>query len=223
MKTRPALYRGVLLPIVLLCFMTLPSLLNADAEPHRQPAGLTAGLAAEPAVMLRDEDTHTVDLDKRKYDYDFGPARGPVMEGWTPLTHKAKGDIYWTGETRQLRAVAVPKREGVNNANIDYITSRSPVTLNHKIADGTWRVTINMGDARRAHDQMGVRAEGELISDAIDSDRLEFAYVSKQGGSETPASFDVKVEDGELNIDFFDNGGRDRYWVVTRLTLVKVR
>ncbi|MEM6260254.1 MAG: hypothetical protein AAGI37_18410 [Planctomycetota bacterium] len=205
------------------CLALTPTLADADARPVTQSMPQAVERPIKHVAYARNEDEHKVDTGRRAYDYDFGPARGPVMENWTPLTHKATGDIYWSGATRLLRAVAVPKREGVNNANTDYVTSRSPITFNHKIANGTWRITMNMGDARRGHDQMGVRAEGELISDAIDSDRLEFAYVSRAGGSQTPAHFDIEVKDGELNIELFDNGGRDRYWVLTRISLKKIK
>ncbi|MEO0477834.1 MAG: hypothetical protein AAF085_17990, partial [Planctomycetota bacterium] len=205
------------------CVAMPPSIADADAEYPAVGASLGAMPAETGAAFARDDDEHKVDYSLREYHYDFGPLRGPIMEDWTPLTNKTKGDIYWTGETRQLRAVAVPKREGVNNANIDYVTSRSPITLNHKIANGTWRVVMNMGDARRGHDQMGVRAEGELISNNINSGRLEFPYVSTDGGSETPAHFEVEVTDGVLSIELFDNGGKDRYWVLTRLSLQRVK
>ncbi|MEM9347071.1 MAG: hypothetical protein AAGB26_10690 [Planctomycetota bacterium] len=205
------------------CFALTPTLADADARPVMQSTPQAVETSIKCAALARNNDEHKVDTSRRTYDYDFGPARGPVMENWTPVTNKTTGDIYWTGETRQLRAVAAPKREGVNHANIDYVTSRRPATFNHKIANGTWRITMNMGDTRRGHDQMGVRAEGDLISNAIDSDRLEFAYVSRAGGSQTPAHFDIEVKDGELNIELFDNGGRDRYWVLTRISLKKIK
>ena len=225
MMTRPAMNRCALLALMLMCIAVTPTFVSADGGDDLQRVARAADRDHDPVPMRRDrdEDVHKVDYNQRVYNYDFGPANGPVMEDWTPLTNKAKGDIYWSGETRSLRAVAVPKREGVNNANIDYVTSRNPVTLNHKIANGTWRVTMNMGDARRGHDQMGVRVEGELISDSIDSDRMAFSYVSKAGGSQTPAHFDVEVTDGVLSIDLFDNGGRDKYWVLTRLSLKRLK
>lgn len=182
---------------------------------------LTDMVPASSAFAARDEDRHTVNPNQGTFNYDFGTASSPVRDGWTQVTNKAEGDIYWSGETRLLRAVAVPPREKINKINTDYVLSKQPITFNHKIANGKYRITINMGDARRGHDQMGVRAEGKLISDSIDSDRREFVYVSENGGSQTPASFDVEVKDGELTLDFFDNGGRDKYWVVTRLTILR--
>lgn len=174
------------------------------------------------ADRREDPNKHEVNLGQRSYNYDFGPERSDLMEGWTPVTHKAHGDIYWSGEARALRSIKVKPRDGVNNANRDFVMSMKPVQFNHKIADGKWRITMNMGDLRRAHDKMGVKVEGEVISTNINSIRGLFPYVSRDGGSTDPASFVVEVEDGELNIELFDAGGVDRYWVLTRLSLHRV-
>lgn len=216
------LNRCALCCFLLLCVVAVPSSLFADGEIAPDRAASTPDPSAQPTAFARDEDKHTVNPNQRVYNYDFGTARSPVMEGWTQVTNKAEGDIYWTGEKRLLRAVMTPAREGINKINTDYVTSKSPVTFNHKIANGKYRVVINMGDPRRGKDQMGVRAEGKLISDSIDADRREFVYVSKEGGSASPAHFEVEVEDGELTIEFFDNGGRDKYWAATRLTIQRI-
>ncbi|MBX2853148.1 MAG: hypothetical protein KTR15_15545 [Phycisphaeraceae bacterium] len=212
---------------MMLFFAAMPTFVSADggiadAGADLDVASFMPDQSAQAIAFARDEDKHTVNPNQGTYNYDFGTARSPVREGWVAITNKAQGDIYWTGETRLLRAVAVPPREGINKINTDYVTSKEPVTFNHKIANGKYRVVINMGDARRGKDQMGVRAEGKLISDSIDADRREFVYVSTEGGSESPAHFDVEVEDGELTIDFFDNGGRDKYWVATRLSISRL-
>lgn len=223
MMMRTVTNRCALLLPMLMCTTLMPALVGADSGHALDHASLDTDRVDRPVPLLRDEDVHEVNPNQRVYNYDFGTASSPVMEGWTQVTNKARGDIYWSGETRSLRAVAAAKRENINKINTDYVTSRSPATLNHKIANGTYRVTINMGDARRGHDQMAVRAEGNVISDKINSDRRQFVYVSKDGGSETPASFDVEVEDGELTIDFYDNGGRGKYWVATRLTIKRIK
>ena len=70
---------------------------------------------------------------------------------------------------------------------------------------------------------MGVVAEGELITNRVTTAEGEFLFVDADGGQKEPSSFEVAVEDGELNIEFFDDGGHDTNWVVNHLTLEFVR
>ena len=72
------------------------------------------------------------------------------------------------------------------------------------------------------HDQMGVRAEGNLISNSITSPIGQYSYVDENGASAGPTNFDVIVTDGEINFEFSDNGGSDVNWVVNRLVMQRV-
>jgi hypothetical protein len=143
-----------------------------------------------------------------QYNYDFGPLGSPVMGGWTAITPQTSGDISWSAPVNSRDRGA---RNGVNDVNRDFVFSDKPVTLRHKIANGVWTVILNMGDSDNAHDQMVVKAEGELKRNLIANNAGEFPYVV----------FDVNVTDGELDLEFSDAGGTDVNWVVTRMSLTK--
>ncbi|WP_346883998.1 hypothetical protein, partial [uncultured Algibacter sp.] len=68
------------------------------------------------------------------------------------------------------------------------------------------------GDHRFSHDNMSVKAEGITIGSNINSSGTNFPEVSAN----------VVVTDGELNIEMSDDGGSDRNWAWTRLSLNRV-
>lgn len=161
-----------------------------------------------------------VDTDETSYNYDLGPFDSPVMTGWTGITPLTQGDVFWSGDAISSRDRDPGGR--INDINRDFIQGSGTSRLNHKLAAGVWRVVFNMGDSDFEHDLMGVRAEGTLITDSITSPAEQFSYVDENGASTTPTSFDVVVTDGELTLEFFDNGGSDPNWVVTRMSLTKM-
>ncbi|MBK1832834.1 Ig-like domain-containing protein [Roseibacillus ishigakijimensis] len=155
----------------------------------------------------------SVDLEETAYHYDFGTDSSPVPSDWTGITPGTKGDISWqTHPTKELRAVDEGARGGVNEINRDHVTSEGTTTLKHKIANGTWAITLNMGAGKGDFDRMVVRAEGRDLGSPLDSKAGEFPYL--QG--------EVTVRDGELTLTFADLGGKSSRWAVTRLSLQKV-
>lgn len=159
-----------------------------------------------------------VDTNQTTFSYDFGLFDSPVQAGWTKITPETFGQISWSSP------VEARDRDdsGANDVNRDFVLSSNSSTFNHVVADGIWNVVLNMGDADNLHDLMGVRAEGELITSSINSPAGQYSYVSESGGSASPTSFNVVVLDGELNIEFFDNGGSDANWVLNRMSLTRV-
>ncbi len=150
-----------------------------------------------------------VDLAAERYNYDFGPQDSPLREGWVRITPDTAGDVRWS-----KGSVAARNRSGengVNEINRDFVLSEQPAMLSHKISNGTWTVTLNMGDEEYSHDQMQVWAEGKRQGENIDSGRGLFPY----------HIFDVEVTDGQLDITFLDAGGADASWILNRMTLTK--
>ncbi|MEM1083466.1 MAG: Ig-like domain-containing protein [Verrucomicrobiota bacterium] len=160
-----------------------------------------------------------VDPAKSAYHYDFGPAGSPVKEGWTALSPGVSGDIRWSGDKVEARD---RNPDGaVSPLFRDLVQADGATTLHHRISNGVWKVTLNMSDPEFPHDLMGLRAEGQLISDAITVPAGHYGFVDAKGASSTEVSFEVEVNDGELTLEFFDNGGEDANWVVSRLSLEK--
>ncbi len=147
-----------------------------------------------------------VDLSATTYNYDFGTTTSPEMSGWTRITPNTNGEISWSGP---VDAVDRGGSASANDINRDLIYSSATRTFEHKIANGIWDVTLNMGDDDYAHDNMVVRAEGITQDPDVDSAAGSFPYVS----------FTVTVTDGSLSIEFSDNGGSDNNWVLTRMSL----
>ncbi|MEO0476215.1 MAG: carbohydrate-binding protein, partial [Planctomycetota bacterium] len=98
-----------------------------------------------------------------------------------------------------------------DEVQVDLVGSDSARTLEHKVANGVYRVTLTMGDAI-ARDNMQVRAEGTLVASDIDT----------AAGQYTETTFDVVVSDGSLSLEFSDNGGADTGWVLNGMTLEQV-
>lgn len=180
----------------------------------------TTGRTDWGAVYVDYQGAVVVDTTLTKYDYDFGTPTSPVHSNSTiqyvSITPDTFGEISWSNP------VSAIDRGGNVNANAnnrDFVTSNSVSTLEHKIAIGLWRVTLNMGDATTARDDMAVWAEGSLISNDIDSPAGQYSYVDRSGASSSSTSFLVQVNDGSLSLTFDDLGGSDSSWVLNRMSL----
>ncbi|MBB3207770.1 hypothetical protein FHS27_003597 [Rhodopirellula rubra] len=159
-----------------------------------------------------------VDMDAGEYHYDFGTETSPVQPGYLRISPTTSGDVTWKGEVLSAdRGTA----SGLNKINQDFVYSNKPNTLRHRIANGVYRITINMGDRDYPHDAMGVRAEGQLITRRLDSAKGQYSYVTAESDGR-PGHFDVEVTDRRLDLNFFDNGGSDPNWVITRLSIERV-
>ncbi|MDQ8191129.1 Ig-like domain-containing protein [Roseibacillus persicicus] len=168
-----------------------------------------SGLSDWGAVYVTVDGPIAVDTTLKTYNYDLGPQSSPVESGWKTITPDTSGDINWSPGS-QLEARDRGASRGINNINRDFIFSANRAQLNHKLANGRWAITINMGDRSRPHDKMKVLAEGKEIG-FVDSSAGTFPYVNGE----------VDVRDGVLNLEFSDAGGKDPNWVVTRLSLEK--
>jgi len=149
-----------------------------------------------------------VDTTKERFDYDLGPKGSPVFNDWMGISPETNGDIFWSGS---VNSIDRGSDSGTNAANRDLIYFDQPRTLEVKVANGTWDVVLNMGDASFAHDNMSVSAEGTVIESDVDSAAGGFPY----------ATGTAIVTDGSLTLEFADNGGSDPNWVVTRLSLIQ--
>ena len=167
----------------------------------------TAGGKDWGAVYVANDGPIVVDTKAKLYNYDLGSLGSSVEANWTLISPTTTGDVFWSGA--EVKAADRGSRNGVNNINRDIIYGSARTTLNHKIANGVWEITINMGDLTVAHDNMAVRAEGRLLGLNVNSKAGEFPYVKGE----------VTVTDGQLNIDFDDMGGEDSSWAITRLSL----
>lgn len=165
-------------------------------------------------IEVKKAEVVVVDLNQARYDYDLGPVGSEIAAGFEPISPLTAGDIHWVQDV-----AATSRSASFGAATRDFVTSTTAAGLEHKVTNGTWRVTLRMGDGDLARDNMSLRAEGMSISSDIDSPAGQFSYVSESGASGNEVSFDVTVTDGSLSLDFADNGGEGNAWVVNQLSL----
>jgi len=84
-------------------------------------------------------------------------------------------------------------------------------TFSARIPNGAYLVNLTMGDAMIAHEGMRVRAEnGQVVLSSL----------SNPAGQFVQASFSVGVQDDILNLDFYDESGNNRDWVLNAIEIV---
>jgi hypothetical protein len=79
------------------------------------------------------------------------------------------------------------------------------------LVNGTYSVSVTMGDALDAHDAMIIKANGVTVASGI----------STSAGYWTTRTFPVTVSNGTLALEFSDGGGMDRNWVVNAVEITE--
>jgi fibronectin type 3 domain-containing protein len=178
---------------------TLPVTLTPSPSPT---ATLTPTLTLTPTATT----TPVV-----SYKFDFGTSTSALASGYTRIseaTTYAAGVPGWTDTSslssrdRGAPADAV-KQDFVQN---DASTAR---IFKVDLANGTYNVTVTMGDNDYAHDNMVVKANGTTALADVDSAAGGFAV----------NSFPVTVSGGSLSLEFSDAGGTDPTWIVNGVVI----
>jgi len=138
--------------------------------------------------------------------FDFGTPTSNVEPSWVQVTEKtrfADGKGYgWSAGT-----VASRDRGAGTRLRQDFNFSRDAV-FSVEVVDGSYSVTITMGDAAAGHDQMGVGLEGHVV-DTVTTAIGEFAV----------KTYAVTVSDGTLDVSLTDLGGSDTNAVINALEI----
>ncbi len=141
---------------------------------------------------------------------DFGTSNSQLTRGHTKITERTNNNNFrWTNRT-SLSSRDRGRTSGVNEANRDFIFSRNSRTFEARVQNGTYNVRVTFGDRNFRHDRMRVRAEtgaNAVTRGNITTNAKQFKTVR----------FNVQVRDGRLTLRFFDDGGSDPNWVVTRV------
>ena len=148
----------------------------------------------------------SVDLNLSNYDYDLGTDSSALASGFDRIKPETSGDIAWS------TVVQATSRSAGGDLNRDFVNGSSNTTLEHALAPGIWDVTVNVGDADLARDNISISAEGIVQLADIDTVAGEFAV----------ETFRVEISDGGLSLDIVDNGGSNSEWVLNRLSIAKV-
>ncbi len=141
---------------------------------------------------------------------DFGTSNSQLTRGHTKITERTSNNNFrWTNRT-SLSSRDRGRTSGVNEANRDLIQSSKPRTFEARVKNGTYNVRVTFGDRNFRHDRMRVRAEtgaNAVTRGNITTNAKQFKTVR----------FNVQVRDGRLTLRFYDDGGSDANWAVTRV------
>lgn len=142
--------------------------------------------------------------------YDFGTAASPLAPGTTRVTEStafSAGGYGWTDtsglESRDRAAVSDALRR-------DFVMHSSAArTFKVDLPNGTYAVSLTMGDNDYAHDNMLVKANGATVLGDVDS----------AAGAYSVNTFSATVAAGSLSLEFSDAGGSDPTWIVNALSI----
>ncbi len=141
-----------------------------------------------------------------QYLLDLGTGSSPVAEDYTRVTRRAYDEASGFGW------------ESVSNISAFSTKGSDPLTRDgHRgngrgmflvdVPDGTYHVTVTLGDAGAARDQVAILAEGNEVASDVTTARGQFQRVT----------FELQVTDGQLNLEFVDRGGQNSTFSVNAI------
>jgi len=145
------------------------------------------------------------------YRWDFGTNGSSLFRGYSRITSNTnRGYARWNNISGLN---SVDRGGSQNGLNRDFVFGRNTRVFQQQIANGNYRVTLNLFDASARHDNMRVRAEGVT--------KLSNQTFGGSAGNSN-RSFNVTVRDGRLDIEFSDQGGSNPDWVVNRIVITRI-
>ena len=91
----------------------------------------------------------------------------------------------------------------------DIVLDAAPRTFRVKLANGQYWVTVYVGDQNYGHDEVEIRAEGQL----------QHKGITNRPGEVKEVDFQVTVNDGVLDVEIRDGGGRNPHWACAGLVI----
>jgi PKD repeat protein len=151
------------------------------------------------------------ELPSTTLQFDFGTATSPVASKYQKVTdttvyQPSRGYGWLSGQigSTDLGPGTYPAKVF---RDFDYTANGA---FGVDLPNGTYTVTLMVGDATAGHDQMGVFFEGQLV-DTLTVQANQFI---------TP-SYTVTVADGQLTLGLRDFGGSDPYAIINGLRITK--
>lgn len=146
------------------------------------------------------------------YDFDFGTNSSPLLTGNTKVTHTT---TYNAAQGYGWQSGSVDSRDrgalSGTNAQTRDLNFTNEAVFAVDVQNGSYEVTVILGDAEYAHDQMGVFFENTQYDSVTTG--------LKQVVSRT---FTVNVADGQLSLKLKDLGGIDPNVCIQGLTIFKI-
>jgi ELWxxDGT repeat protein len=143
--------------------------------------------------------------------FDFGTPTSPVASGYAGVsastTYTAARGYGWT--TGTIINVDRTNAAGALDQDINYGTDG---TFQVDLANGTYQVTLDLGDTESAsHDDVGVFLQGTQVD-----------TVTTPAGQVLPYTYTVVVTNGTLTVRLQDQGGSDPNFTIAGLSAVAV-
>jgi len=142
--------------------------------------------------------------------FDFGTATSPVAAGHVAVANTARYSpatgFGW------LDGTVGSRDRGVGSDLLRDFNLTTGATFAVDVPNGAYEVTVVMGDASSAHDQMAIILEG-----------TQAGIASTAKGKVFSRTFRTTVSDGQLTVRFEDKGGSDANAVINGLALAPAR
>jgi formylglycine-generating enzyme required for sulfatase activity/PKD repeat protein len=171
------------------------------------PVGLTAGNCKGNSTATVHPVTVYPDIQPVAVRLDFGTATSPLAAGYQRVTassaYSASAGFGW------LSGALDGRNRGAGNDLTRDLCFTTEGSFAVDVPNGIYDVTITSGDASSGHDQEGIFLEGVQV-DALTT--LPGQWIAR--------TYQVAVQDGQLNVTLRDLGGTDRNVVINALTVV---
>jgi len=171
----------------------------------------TVTITATAAGYLDGTDTVVVTDDEVPAEpegrYDFGTASSPVETDYVRVSH---GDAYSAAAGYGWLSGAVDSRDrSIGTALTRDFCFSGDATFVSDVANGSYDVTVTLGDATHEHDRMGVYLEGVQVDE-----------VTTAAGVFAANTYSVDVADGQLTLRLRNMGGSDANVTINALEIV---
>jgi fibronectin type 3 domain-containing protein len=142
--------------------------------------------------------------------FDFGTATSPMAPGFVGVSNATRYNA--TLGYGWLDGTVAARDRGVGGDLLRDFVFTPAATFAVDVPNGGYDVSVMMGDATSAHDQMAVILEGAQV-----------AVVSTAKGKFVERTFHATVADGQLTVRVEDQGGSDANAVINGLSLAPSR
>jgi fibronectin type 3 domain-containing protein/uncharacterized protein YkwD len=143
--------------------------------------------------------------------YDFGTAASATTSGYATVTeataYSAATHYGWLPGS----SVQSYDRGGGTTLTSDFNYTTTSATFAVDLANGTYNVTLQMGDTGYAHQGMGVSFQGTQVDN-----------LSNAAGQVITKTYTVTVSNGQLNLGLQALGGTNTAAVIEGMEIVKV-
>ena len=141
--------------------------------------------------------------------FDFGTSTLPVQAGYLQVTQATRYGLHAANLTYGWQSGTILSTNRTTGTALERdINYTRDGTFAVAVSNGSYQVTVMMGDVQYAHDRMGVFLEGVQVDD-ITTNRT---VVSR--------TYNVTVADGQLTLRLRDLGGVDPNTTIAGLTVV---